>query len=176
MNRPTEELPRGSTRTRVVRIDRLALSEAARLRAIRLRALRDAPDAFATTFAEAVVRPLESWERQLGELATFVATTSGRDVGLVRGARHQEVDDAGYLISLWVAPEARRQGAGSALVAAVVDWARSLGLGRLLLDVGESNSSAIALYTRAGFVPNGVRGNLPPPRTHVREIRMVLTL
>lgn len=125
---------------------------------------------------DAAAWPLDSWNRQLEQLATFVATADGSDIGLVRGAAHDKVPTMGYLISMWVAPEARRQGVGSALVDAVVAWARSQRWTRLLLDVGENNAPAIAFYTRKGFVPNGEVGTLPPPREHVREIQMVMTL
>jgi GNAT superfamily N-acetyltransferase len=157
-------------------IDRLGVGDGARLRAIRLRALSDAPEAFGTTLAEAVARPAEDWDSQLEQLATFIAAAGGDDVGLVRGARHDGIADAGYLISMWVAPEHRRRGIGSALAGAVVQWARTGGLRRVFLDVGERNVPAIALYAHQGFVPDGAIGTLPPPREHVREIRMVLTL
>ena len=137
-----------------VQIEQLSVGDGQRLRAIRLRALQDAPQAFATTFEEAAARPLDDWDSHLEQIATFVAVTSGSDVGLVRGTRHEQLPNAGYLISMWVAPEARRQGTGSALVGAVIQWARAQGLDRLLLDVAEMNAAAIALYTR-----NGLRSN-----------------
>ena len=157
-------------------IERLVAGDGERLRAIRLRALRNDPDAFGTTVEEAAALPPESWDRQLEQRATFVATAGGDDLGLVRGAPHEYLRDAGYLVSMWVASEARRQGIGSALVDAVVQWARTRGWSRLLLDVAEGNAPAIALYTRKGFVPSGEVGTLPPPRDHVREIQMVLEL
>lgn len=98
------------------------------------------------------------------------------DLGLVRGSLHDDVRDAGHLISMWVALEARRQGVGSALIDAVVQWASTRGLSRLLLDVVETNTSAIGVYARKGFVPNGEVGTLPPPRDHVREIQLVMKL
>ena len=159
-----------------VEIERLSVGDGQRLRAIRLRALQDAPQAFATTFDEAAARPLDDWDRHLEQIATFVAVTGGSDVGLVRGTRHEQLPDAGYLISMWVAPEARRQGTGSALVGAVIQWARAQGLERLLLDVAEMNAAAIALYARTGFVPTGETGSLPPPRDHVREIQLAMKL
>ena len=167
---------RVGARPQPAHIEHLSAGDGERLRAIRLRALRDAPDAFGTTLEEAAARPPESWDRQLEQLATFVATASGCDLGLVRGTPHDHFLDAGYLISMWVAPEARRRGIGSALVDAVVHWARTQGLNRLLLDVGERNTPAIALYTRKGFVPNGEVGALPPPRDHVRELQLVMRL
>ncbi len=157
-------------------IERLDAPDGARLLSIRLRALRDAPDAFGTTWQEAAALHLEHYDRQLDLLATFVATIDGWDQGLVRGAPHDELKAAGYLMSLWVAPEARRQGVGSALVEAVTEWARASGLRRLLLDVGEANTAAISLYTSKGFVPTGEYGALPPPREHIREIRLVRML
>jgi GNAT superfamily N-acetyltransferase len=157
-------------------IERLSAGDGGRLRAIRLRALRDAPDAFGTTLDEATSQPPESWELQLNQLVTFVAAASGCDAGIVRGALHDRFNDTGYLLSMWVAPETRRQGIGSALIDAVVDWARTEGLNYLLLDVAEMNAPAIGLYTRKGFVPNGAFSTLPPPREHVREIQMAMKL
>lgn len=157
-------------------IEQLALSDGERLRALRLRSLRDAPDAFGTTFEDAATWSPEAWNQQLEQLATFVASADGTDVGLVRGALHDHFPDIGYLISMWVAPEVRREGIGSALIDAVAQWARTKGLIRLLLDVGETNTPAIGLYTRKGFVPTGEAGTLPPPRDHIRQIQLMMPL
>jgi ribosomal protein S18 acetylase RimI-like enzyme len=156
------------------KIERLSAGDEDRLRHIRLRALRDAPEAFETTFAEAKARPFENWQQQ--QLATFVAVADDLDIGMARGARHDVRDDTAYLISMWVASEGRRRGVGSALIEAVAAWAREQGFKRLLLDVAEGNAAALALYTEAGFVATGVVGTLPVPRQHIREIQMALTL
>jgi ribosomal protein S18 acetylase RimI-like enzyme len=58
------------------------------------------------------------------------------------------------------------------LVDSVVTWATVEGFARLILDVSESNLAAAALYTKKGFVANGVHGTLPPPREHFREFQM----
>jgi ribosomal protein S18 acetylase RimI-like enzyme len=141
-----------------------------------LRALRDAPEAFETTFAKANARPIESWQQQLEQLATFVAVADDLDVGMARGTPHDERNDTAYLISMWVAAEARHRGVGSALIEAVATWAREEGFRRLVLDVAEGNVAALTLYTRAGFVAIGLVGTLPPPRQHIREIQMARTL
>lgn len=147
-----------------------------RLRALRLAALADAPDAFGGTLAEAMVRTEEEWQRQLTLLPTFVAVEDGRDVGMVRTARHPELADTGELLSLWVAPAARGRGVGDALVAAVLEWAREGALRRVVLEVGDDNAAAIGLYARSGFTPTGETGSLPPPRTHIREHQRVRAL
>jgi GNAT superfamily N-acetyltransferase len=155
---------------------RLSIDEGPRLRHIRLRALADAPDAFGSTYAEVSARPLEIWPQQLQEIATFVAVNGGEDVGLVCCANDVQNHDTAWLISMWVAPEARGQGVGNALIDAVIEYARSRGAIRLLLDVGDHNQPAIALYARKGFKPNGVTGSLPAPRHHIREHQRELRL
>ena len=159
-----------------VKVERLIAGDGQRLRAIRLRALQNAPDAFGTTLGDAAAQLPESWERQLKRLPTFVAIVDGSDVGLARGAFHDDLIDTGYLLSMWVAPAERRQGIASMLIDAVVDWARTSGLKRLILDVAMGNAPATALYIRKGFVPNGVSGTLPHPREHIREVQLEMTL
>jgi len=161
-------------------IERLRAGEGGRMRAIRLRALADAPEAFGSTYEEAERRSLEDWEAQIERLPTFVWREGdadlGADLGMVRGAPHDGDPGAAYLISMWVAPEARGRGIGSALVGEVVAWARGRGLRRLVLDVAAQNAGARRLYERCGFVATGAIGALPPPREHVRELEMVLDL
>jgi ribosomal protein S18 acetylase RimI-like enzyme len=158
------------------KLERLVVGDEDRLRRIRLRALRDAPDAFETTFEAASARPFESWRQQLETLTKFVAVANGLDVGMARGARHDGHEDTAELISLWVAPAARRRCVGSALIEAVANWARAERFQRLVLDVTEGNAAALALYTRTGFLPTGRVGSMPPPRAHLREIELALTL
>lgn len=164
-------------------IRRLAPDEGTRLRDIRLRALRDAPDAFASTYEETAAREAASWRRQLLELATWVAVVGGEDVGVVRAGPHEgragphesRAGDA-ILLSMWVAPAHRGRGVGEALIATAVEWARAEGFDRLVLEVVDSNAPALALYERLGFAPTGRTSAFPPPRAHVREHERALPL
>lgn len=61
------------------------------------------------------------------------------------------------ILAVGVAPEARRGGLGTALVAAAIDTARARGVARMFLEVAESNTAARVLYARAGFAPVGRR-------------------
>lgn len=157
-------------------IERLGPGDGPRLRAVRLRALADAPDAFVTTLAEAEAWDDASWEGQAVSLPTFVWVDHGADLGMVRVAPFDGDPQAAYLISMWVAPEARGHGVGDALVSEVLSWARVHARRRVFLDVGERNRPARALYERAGFVVSGVRGTLPEPRARVCEVQMRLDL
>jgi ribosomal protein S18 acetylase RimI-like enzyme len=130
--------------------------------------LRDAPDAFGTTFEEASGWSADDWLDQLRKLPTVVAVLEGTDVGMARFAPDHTHPRTGWLISMWVDSSARRTGLGSVLTDAIIELARAAGGTRLILDVADGNAAAIALYERKGFTPNGTIGSLPPPRTHVR--------
>lgn len=85
------------------------------------------------------------------------------------------VGDEVELISMWVAPSARGQGIGDALIDALTAYAIEHGAGRVLLAVRETNRQAIALYQRHGFVDAGLiedqAGGSEPERRMVRMIR-----
>jgi RimJ/RimL family protein N-acetyltransferase len=60
-------------------------------------------------------------------------------------------------VGLMVAFDARRQGVGTALLRAAVDWARETGVRKLELHVFPWNEAAIALYDGFGFEREGYR-------------------
>ena len=153
------------------RIERMEPHAWERVRAIRIRALADTPDAFGTTLAEDESRPLGYWRTRLEnpDSATFLARETGHDVGIVVGSSWVGRADTAGLFAMWVAPQARGTGVGGGLVDAVIGWARERDFNRLILDVADSNRAAIALYESRGFLPTGVQGTLPPPREHVAE-------
>jgi ribosomal protein S18 acetylase RimI-like enzyme len=141
-----------------------------------LAALAEAPDAFGTTFEEASRWPGERWLQQLRDLPTFIAADDVEDLGIVRGEPDHDDPTAYWLMSMWVAPSARGRGVGDALVQTLVAFARERRATRLVLDVADHNTHAIALYERHGFVANGQHGAMPPPREHVREHQLELRL
>jgi ribosomal protein S18 acetylase RimI-like enzyme len=154
----------------MISVHRLGEEEWQRGKAIRLRALEDSPDAFGRLLGEELLFDDGLWQERLSRpnVATFVAVMGegGDDAGLVTGAPY---DEAVGLFSMWVAPEARGRGVGGALIDTLVDWARSNGNSELLLDVGDDNEPAIALYRRKGFERTGVIGTLPSPREYIAE-------
>jgi RimJ/RimL family protein N-acetyltransferase len=60
-------------------------------------------------------------------------------------------------VGLMVAFDARRQGVGTALLQAAVEWAREAGICKLELHVFPWNEAAIALYETFGFEREGFR-------------------
>ncbi len=65
--------------------------------------------------------------------------------------------DEAEILTLAVAPAARRRGLGRALVDATADAARAHGATRLFLEVSARNAPAQALYAAAGFKRAGLR-------------------
>ena len=65
--------------------------------------------------------------------------------------------DEAELLTIAVAPDARRRGLGAGLLGAAEAAARERGGARMLLEVAADNDAAIALYARAGFETIGRR-------------------
>lgn len=160
----------------MLRVERLGSADVARLRRIRLRALREAPDAFGSRLEDVASWPTARWLQILSASQVFVAARDGTDVGMARGSIDADEPLVTWLESMWVAPDARLTGVGRALVGAVVDWARAAGAASLRLDVADDNWRAVRFYERLGFEPTGVTGTLPPPRRSVREHQRELRL
>lgn len=93
-------------------------------------------------------------------------------VGLIRRAFITLSDTtlAGFAVASWLPPETaaeveglvvdekyRRQGMGSALLGACMEWAAGAGASSLRLEVRASNTAALALYRRHGFSAVGCR-------------------
>jgi diamine N-acetyltransferase len=58
-----------------------------------------------------------------------------------------------YIDQISVEPHYRKQGCGEALIQAALDLARTRGIARVLLDVGEFNANAQGFFSRQGFRP-----------------------
>jgi len=147
------------------------------LRDIRLTALRDAPDAFGSTYAEQAVFKEADWRRRIargGTFFAFISEVNGTEpAGLVSG--FQETPGTVELISLWVRPRARGRGVGEALVAAVIDWAVARNATSVHLWLTETNKHARVLYERCRFLPTGERQPLPS-NPSLREVGMTRPL
>jgi GNAT superfamily N-acetyltransferase len=143
----------------------LRSEEATLLKDLRLRALADAPTAFAHTHAEISAKPDVYWDEMTASVTSanvlFVAEETGRALGMAFGIRQRDRPGLAHLGGMWVDPTARSTGVGRALTAAVMDWARVRGFERIGLWVTESNAPAVALYEGMDFRPSGRRDRHP---------------
>lgn len=67
------------------------------------------------------------------------------------------VADEAELISIGVAPSARKTGIGSAMMAIMTSDAKKNGAKKIFLEVAENNTAARALYDNNGFIAVGRR-------------------
>ena len=150
-------------------------------RALRLRALEDAPDAFGSTLADESPRPPEEWAARLTRAATsgidhpLVAHVAGQPAGLAWAKVDADDPALVNLFQMWVAPEARGQGVAAGLLAEAVRWARARGATAMQLGVNCANDGAVRLYARAGFVATGWQEPMRPGSDQIEQrMRLVI--
>ena len=146
------------------------------MRDIRLDALREAPYAFASTYDCEAAYPELTWQERAAagnSILAYLPEYGPRPVGLV--AAIELVPGELELVSMWVRSEARGRQVGSALVEAIMEYARGRQVPRVHLWVTESNQAARRLYERCGFTPTGERQPLPsdPALTELAMTRTV---
>jgi ribosomal protein S18 acetylase RimI-like enzyme len=162
-------------------VRKLARHEWRIFRDLRLRALADAPDAFARTLAEEELLTDEDWLTRLDSRADspfdlpLVVFANSKPAGCVWGRIEPAEPEVAYLYSMWVAPEFRCLGAGRMLADAIIAWAREANARRLVLDVTDGDTPAMRLYARLGFRPTG-EALVVPGRSPLRSRTMQLAL
>jgi len=126
------------------------------VRPLRLRALREDPDAFGSTLEREQERPGSEWD--IWVRGSLIALDGDTPVGMA----NLGVDgDEARIYGMWVAPEARGRGRGigERLLRALLDQAGDRGV---VLCVAEGAHAARRLYERLGFRPTGTTGTLRP--------------
>jgi ribosomal-protein-alanine N-acetyltransferase len=92
-------------------------------------------------------------------LVVVAAGAAGAEAGLAGFAiahlEGSEQERYGYVVTLNVAPEYRRNGLARALLGALERRARMAGAGRMELHVSAENDGAIQFYQRSGYVGAG---------------------
>ena len=130
------------------------------LRDIRLQALRDAPDAFSSTYAREAALGEAEWRQRAARDGSFVAFLTEVGPAGLAGV-YQAAPGTVELVAMFVRPQARGRGVGEALIDAVIGWARDRDASTVHLWVTETNSPARRLYERCGFTATAERQPLP---------------
>ena len=144
----------------MIKLDPITVQNVPLFREVRLRALRDTPSAFGSTYekesqltdADWLMRALRwNGEKGIGLLAIDGSVGCG-----IAGSFLDEHDRTrAHLISMWTAPTHRQQGIGRLLVNEIAGWARLRGADLLQLMVTSSNDAAMLFYQRLGFARTG---------------------
>jgi ribosomal protein S18 acetylase RimI-like enzyme len=164
----------------------LTEADAVRWRALRLRMLHEPPDAFGTSYEEALAQPFETFAQRLCEahaapdrciLGAFEGEQLLGSVGLRRETGEKDQHKA-MIWGMYTAPAARGRGIGKALLGEAIARARAMpGLEQLTLAVTAHNTAARSLYASLGFETYGLeRHALKLGDRYLDEELMVLWL
>ena len=129
-------------------------------REVRLRALRDTPSAFGSTYQRESQFSDDDWIQRAANLCTdrsigYLAYDDGEYCGIAACFLKEHERTRAELVSMWVAEKNRRAGTGRLLVNAITKWARDQGARSLQLMVTSSNTAAMEFYRRIGFSMTG---------------------
>lgn len=163
-----------------IEIRRVDVDDWLEWREIRLRSLKESPEAFRSTYAEEATQPNEWWERRVRvstsglNNALWLATLQGEPSGILSS----RVDTDSMVMTaeaVWVAPEARGRGVAENLLRSAMAWAKEIGARRAELWVNQGNAGTRSLYRRAGFRPTTEVQQVRPGDPHI-ILKMSATL
>ena len=145
-----------------VQIRELTLNDVQAYRELRLRALKEHPEAFGSSYEESSQRPLEWYAERLNtknENFILGAFIEGKLVGTVGMFQHEGNKDRhkGVIWGMHTAAEAQGQGIGRTLLITAIERARQISDIELLqLSVVTKNSNARNFYISCGFKVYGL--------------------
>jgi ribosomal protein S18 acetylase RimI-like enzyme len=152
------------------RIRRATPEDLSTLRALRIEALTEAPEAFGSTLEREVARTPEDWRRWFSPGTVFFLEVDGAVRGMACGVPDKIEADIGHLMAMWVHPDFRGAGAADELIAAVKQWAAESGRREVRLRAANANLRARRFYERIGFHYTGRAGVLE--NTGAPEVEM----
>jgi GNAT superfamily N-acetyltransferase len=144
------------------------------LRAARLYALLDSPDAFTPSYAVESTWSHLDWQRSLRAATWIVAREAQNVIGLAKSACEPALPASRYVESAWVARTHRRRGVLRALLHGLAEIDRQTGVTELILWVFEDNQDAQRAYQVLGFRSTGERQYLPAVGRFERRLRLGL--
>lgn len=153
-------------------IRRLAAQDLDLYRSIRLRALQTDPAAFGSSFERERAFDDSTWLSRLTAFAgrpgaLYIEELNDCTVAIA-GIGIAANENTAMLWGMWVAPDCRRNGSASRLIASAIGWAARRNLERVSLAVEPGNQAAIALYSSAGFVKDDI--------THSESDELIMSL
>jgi ribosomal protein S18 acetylase RimI-like enzyme len=160
-------------------VRKLTEEEGEALWTLRLRALTDNPEAFATTYEETLASGRERLVEGLHqEEAFYVGAFEHGLIGMVFFRREEGCKNRhkGRILGMYVQPESRGQGVGKALLQEAITQARRLdGVEQLHLTVVTANAPALSLYHSMGFEVYGtIQRALKMDEQYWDEVQMAL--
>lgn len=123
-----------------------------RLRALRLAALKDTPDAFGAKYEDEVNKPISEWQDRLKNTNWCFVVADGVDVGLLAVDRAEKDRNSDCWLSSWWIHQDHR---GSGIPKLMLNWLEQLCIEKkwekIGLGVWPDNLRAISAYKKLGF-------------------------
>ncbi|RYG68585.1 GNAT family N-acetyltransferase [archaeon] len=131
-----------------------------RLRDLRLRALQESPESFASTFEKESAYSEADWIDLLSHESWLMLSINGRDVGIFAAKEcdrsadwNKEVDC--FIHSCWLDPLLRGKEVLPKMIKQLDSYCRSYGYHKLGLGVWPENTRAIRAYEKLGWEQRG---------------------
>ncbi|WP_367649936.1 GNAT family N-acetyltransferase [Bacillus velezensis] len=124
---------------------------------IRLKALKDHPDAFAVSYDEEKEWLSEKCKARLeaGNAIVLGAFEQDRLIGILKISKHSlfKLRHIAVIVSMYISPKHRGSGAGKALMTEAISQAKKMkDTEQLHLSVTSTNEPAKKLYAQLGFI------------------------
>jgi GNAT superfamily N-acetyltransferase len=132
-------------------IRRCELDDWRELRAIRLEALADTPEAYGSTYEECNRWSDQQWMIAASNRLFYFAERDGVVIGMVSGGLNDHHPGTRWLYGMYVTPSARGSDTATRLVETVCQWASDEGVHEVYLHVTLVVARARAFYERVGF-------------------------
>ena len=137
------------------RVRKVERADWAALRAIRLEALSDSPEAFGSTLSDTQVLTARQWKTKIATLLYFLVERDGTVVGMVSGGYNDNRPGTHWLYGMYVTRPARGTEAATLLVRAVLEWARDEGASEVYLHVAAAAPAGANLLPQGGISRDG---------------------
>ncbi len=154
----------------------LSLQDVALYRELRLRGLKEHPEAFLEAYEDAITWPLERFHRFFDNGWIVGAFMDGALKGMSGLFRHvgAKVAHKGTVWGVYVAPEARGHGIARTAITMLIEEAVAAGIEQVHLSADENNNFTVSLYKGLGFEPYGnEKHQLKLPDKYVDDLLMV---
>ena len=128
------------------------------MKKVRLAALQDAPQAFATSFTSAQSMPDTLWQQRAIEGAQgeksfcTLAFDEKQPIAMGIGLPDETNPHYSHLVAMWVSPNYRGTSAAHLILEEIFKWAKKRGAKYLFAGVKENNQRAQNFYHKMGFV------------------------
>lgn len=128
------------------------------MKRVRLAALQDAPQAFATSFASAQSMADTHWQQRAAEGAQgeksfcTLAFDNSEPIAMAIGLPDETNAHYSHLVAMWVSPNYRGSNAARLILEEIFHWAKKRGARYIFAGVTENNHRAESFYRKMGFI------------------------